>query len=83
MLAELRRRGLIKHGCDLGRRPVPPPVRDPMLTADAERKRQFALQAWGETLPAAGTTVEAYLRHRGITLPVPPCLRFAAGLPHL
>ncbi len=83
VLAELRRRGLIKHGCDLGWRPVPPPVRDPMLTADAERKRQFALKLWGETLPAAGTTVEAYLRHRGITLPVPPCLRFAAGLPHL
>lgn len=83
VLAELRHRGLIKGGRDPGWRPAPPPVRDPSLTADAGRKRQFALKLWGEALPAAGTTVEVYLRHRGITLPVPPCLRFAADLPHL
>lgn len=30
---------------------------------------------WRRTLPAAGTVVEDYLRHRGITLPIPSVLR--------
>ena len=84
VLAELRRRGLIEGRRDPSEwRPQPPPAADADADADAERKRQFALKLWGEALPAAGTTVEVYLRHRAITLPVPPCLRFAAGLPHL
>ena len=34
-----------------------------------------AIEAWGKAAPAAGTMVEAYLRARGITIPVPSSLR--------
>ncbi|MFI4985818.1 MAG: CHC2 zinc finger domain-containing protein [Alphaproteobacteria bacterium] len=48
-----------------------------------QRKRQdAALTIWKESLPAAGTLVERYLRARRITVPVPPALRFHSGLKH-
>lgn len=83
VLAELRHRGLIEGGRDPDWRPAPPLVRDPLPTADAERKRQFARKLWGEALPAAGTLVEAYLHSRGIAISPPASLRFAPGLRHL
>jgi hypothetical protein len=36
-----------------------------------------AVNAWRKALPAVGTPVETYLRNRGITLPVPTCIRFS------
>ncbi len=41
-----------------------------------------ALDLWREARPAAGTLVERYLRRRGITLPVPPSIRYHPGLRH-
>ncbi len=41
-----------------------------------------ALDIWREAGPAAGTLVERYLRRRGITLPVPPSIRYHSGLRH-
>ncbi len=41
-----------------------------------------ALEIWRESRPAAGTLVEKYLRRRGITLPVPPSIRYHPGLRH-
>jgi hypothetical protein len=41
-----------------------------------------ALDIWRDSRPAAGTLVERYLRRRGITLPVPPSIRFHSGLRH-
>jgi hypothetical protein len=38
---------------------------------------QAAAKIWESAIPAAGTIVETYLRSRGITLPIPPSLRFA------
>jgi putative DNA primase/helicase len=46
--------------------------------AEATARRQrttLALDMWHESGPAHGTAVEAYLRARGITLPVPATLR--------
>jgi hypothetical protein len=49
--------------------------------ASAKRAALAAL-LWRSTKPAAGTLVEDYLRRRGITIPVPPALRFHANLRH-
>jgi DNA primase len=35
-----------------------------------------AIAAWEKAFPAAGTPAERYLRNRGITIPVPSCIRF-------
>jgi hypothetical protein len=43
---------------------------------------QFALRIWNPAVDVLGTIAERYLDHRGITLPVPPSLRFAPGLLH-
>ena len=56
----------------------PPPVErfvDP--DRDGRQRRAWARSIWRAAGPAAGSVVEAYLRARGITLPVPPTLRFA------
>lgn len=42
----------------------------------------YALQIWRQCQPADGTLVETYLRHRGITEPVPPTLRYHPALQH-
>jgi hypothetical protein len=44
--------------------------------------KQFALKIWEECRPAQNTVVEKYLRARGITLPIPDCLRFHPYLKH-
>ena len=42
----------------------------------------FALDIWKKSQPAAGTPVEAYLKHRGINAPVPESLRFNPAVLH-
>jgi putative DNA primase/helicase len=55
---------------------------EPHIAPSAERSAA-ALRIWGETIPAAGTIVERYLRSRAITLqPPPPALRFHPALRH-
>ncbi|WP_296596477.1 toprim domain-containing protein [Phenylobacterium sp.] len=57
--------------------------------ADLERKREaerkvklaFCRDVWGQTVPAAGSPVEAYLRGRGLIGEVPPVLRFHPTAP--
>jgi hypothetical protein len=41
-----------------------------------------ALAIWDRTGAAAGTPIEAYLATRGLTLPLPPSIRFHSGLKH-
>jgi len=41
-----------------------------------------ALAIWNSAIPAKGTPVETYLAGRGLTLPLPPSLRFHRGLKH-
>jgi len=50
--------------------------------ADALKRSEAALAIWQSSQQAEGTPVEAYLRSRGLNLPVSPALRFHAGLKH-
>ncbi|OXE37431.1 MAG: hypothetical protein CGW95_01650, partial [Phenylobacterium zucineum] len=45
------------------------------------RKLEFCKQVWAETIPAAGSLVETYLRGRGITGPIPAAIRFHPDAP--
>ena len=87
---ELRRRGLIPddghrdggdhrhqhhdpgrhHGCD----------HDP--GADDQQRISAARQIWKTAQPLAGTIGERYFRHRGISIEIPPSIRFAPALKH-
>ncbi len=53
-------------------RPAPAP-------AATERS---ALEIWRASKPAENTPVEAYLRGRGITIPIPPTIRYHSALLH-
>ncbi len=64
---------------DAARRPPPAP-RAP--TEEELRKTGIALGAWKQTQKASGTLVETYLRSRGITIPIPPAIRFSPKLKH-
>jgi DNA primase len=68
----------------LSRKPNPVVARASPKEDEAERLRD-ALRArdlWRRCVPAAGTLVETYLRARGITIPVPPSLRFYQHMPY-
>ncbi len=41
-----------------------------------EKNRESAERIWRDAIPAAGTLVDKYLRHRGILVPIPDCLRY-------
>ena len=48
-----------------------------------EQRRKYAYEKfWRPSLPAAGTIIETYLRNRGITIPIPPSVRFLPSLFH-
>jgi putative DNA primase/helicase len=51
-------------------------------TEPSEKNSAFAVRIFEKTVPASGTAVETYLRTRGITLPIPPSLRFHEALKH-
>jgi hypothetical protein len=81
VLAELRGRGLLEDGQRCSRRreysrAVPQP--DPEPEPDAR-----ALELWRSAIPAKGTLVEQYLRSRGITIDIPPTLRFIPSVDYL
>ena len=50
--------------------PEPPPNQD------------YALEIWRAARPATGTPAEDYLRGRGITIPVPPSIRYHPAVKH-
>ena len=63
---------------------------DPAVVAAREAERRTDLVArqqqaralWKQTVPIGGTLAETYLRHRGITCPLPATLRFAPDCWH-
>ncbi|MSQ17736.1 MAG: hypothetical protein EXR54_09305 [Dehalococcoidia bacterium] len=69
-----RLNGQCKCGQPHGSVSVPISRTKPVL--DSERS-DAALRIWAGTRSASGTIVETYLRKRGLTLPIPPTLRFA------
>lgn len=82
----LRRQGLLpawRGGCPpsgsratLSFKPSAKP--DPEEPARIEAARRI----WNDAVPAAGTLVDLYLRSRGITMQIPPTIRFASKLKH-
>lgn len=87
VIAALKGSGLWEMG-DHEPRPTPAAARTIPRPAPAEPnpededRRQAALAIWRAAAPAADTLVERYLRARDITLPLPPTMRYAAGLKH-
>ena len=87
----LRRDGLLpERGADNGhdRKKKDPPSREVAVRRDAAdradkaRRTHQALEIWRRSVPAPGTLVETYLRARGITIPIPPSLRYLAAARH-
>ena len=74
----LRHRGLVEQTDD--QRPLRwrQPQRSDKPPATVPNQ-DHALDIWRAARPALDTPVEAYLRHRGITIPVPPTLRYHLG----
>jgi putative DNA primase/helicase len=78
ILAELRRRGLIDGRSEAGDYQPDADVmrrRQEAEASDRRRRIGLALDIWRSSHPARGTIVDAYLRSRGITMPLPPTLR--------
>ena len=84
VIAALRARGVWdaadSRSIRFSRKPdrVPPPEMD----GDAIRRTEAALAIWRGSQSADRTPVETYLRSRGITIPIPPSIRFHPGLKH-
>ena len=55
---------------------------DAVDRADKARRTHQALEIWRRCVPATGTLAETYLRRRGITIPIPPSLRYLAAAKH-
>lgn len=49
---------------------------------DSMRRMEAALALWRGAQSAKGTPVGTYLRSRGLTIPIPPSIRFHIGLKH-
>jgi hypothetical protein len=84
VIAALRARGVWNAG---ERRPIRPfRMPDSMLLPrtdnDALTRTEAALAIWRGAQAAERRPVETYLRSRGLTLPIPPSIRFHAGLKH-
>ena len=80
ILAELRRRGLIegREESRIKSRPSRPIDR----RDDGRRNIEFARRIWDAARDARGSPVVCYLARRGITLPLPPSLRWVPECPH-
>ncbi|WP_299393234.1 CHC2 zinc finger domain-containing protein [Pelagibius sp.] len=76
--------GLIadREGRTLPRKPPVPRKSEEEASQDRARSIAWARSRFAESRPAAGTWVERYLRRRGITIPIPPTIRFHPGLKH-
>jgi hypothetical protein len=70
--------------------PIDPPqwrlvrhlARESAIGVDLGRRTETALALWRRAAPAAGSLVERYLAHRGITCKLPYTLRFLPVLKH-
>ncbi len=80
VIAALRERGLWP-GSQINHKNVQSAPRHARIEP-VSANRAHALEIWRASTPAAGTLVERYLEARGITLPVPPSLRFSPDLRH-
>jgi DNA primase len=49
---------------------------------EVRSRLEYARHLWRKAVPASATLVETYLRARGITIPIPPSLRYLAAAKH-
>ena len=78
--AALQDRGLVQRAED---RPAPRRRRAaPQRAPQPASNQDYALEIWRAAQPATGTPAEDYLRGRGITIPVPPTIRYHAAVKH-
>ena len=70
------------EGGATGARPAPHQQRCAAVDDDERERVEFARDMWHRAKPAAGTLAETYLRSRGITIEIPPSIRYIAGLKH-
>jgi putative DNA primase/helicase len=84
VIAALRARGIWDTDEQRPARFLGKPNRVPRSETDddAIRRTEAALAIWHGAQSAEGTPVEIYLRSRGLVLPIPPSIRFHAGLKH-
>jgi hypothetical protein len=84
VIAAFQERGLWKTRTPrLLRRPRRRPVAGDHHDQKQAARTAAALAIWKSTIPANGTPVETYLATRGMTLSMPPTIRFHRGLKHL
>jgi hypothetical protein len=57
-------------------------VNNPSTPWSGTKRREYARSIWHGSRTACGTVVEVYLRNRGITIPIPPAIRFAPSIKH-
>jgi phage/plasmid primase-like uncharacterized protein len=79
VIDELRDRGLWGGSRTSDWHPRPAKAADP---DEAEARRQAALKLWQASVPSTGTVVDAYFKGRGITIAIPPTIRYLAGALH-
>ena len=83
VIAAMKEKGLWDGRRRFHLRPVSRREEKPLQQDQQQAKRTaVALSIWRSTLPAAGTLVEAYLAARGLTLTIPPSIRFHRSLKH-
>jgi hypothetical protein len=84
VIAALRARGVWdadeRRPIPIARRPDQPLPAKP--DGGAIKRTEAALAIWHGAQSAEGTPVEIYLRSRGLVIPIPPSIRFHAGLRH-
>jgi hypothetical protein len=84
VIAALRARGAwdadARQPTRFSRKPDRPRPAEP--DCDAIKRTEAALAIWRGSQSAEGTPVETYLRSRGLTVPIPPSVRFHGGLKH-
>ena len=75
IIAELHRRGVI--GRHPEQRPFDSPIQQAARTNDVAGRIAAAQRVWNTAQDAVGSPVVQYLAGRGISIAVPPCLRWA------
>jgi putative DNA primase/helicase len=82
VIATLRARGLWAENRPRFSRPASRAHSQRQPNRDVADRSKAGLAIWQAAMPASGTLVETYLASRGLHLPLPPTLRFHAGLRH-
>jgi putative DNA primase/helicase len=79
----LRTRGLLNNRPEAREHRIKPQRPIASFPADPVEPDRRALELWRSSAPIGGTLAEQYLRSRGLTLPLPPTLRFISSVEYM